>query len=188
MVEAGQGQRGVNLASIHSPRMYPDTRAQHWQESMITRKSDGVQLIACLRPQADTASHMSLSLSLRVIREAAVLRDDTLLAGDGVPHAGSAQRVHALYNDKWCFLQSHNTQVVILLLFSLWTHPGPHVVLHLQGFVFPLPHLHKDKEKTQKPHSTTQWPRLSASETSQEGKQPQPNYIEQKNLQTLCSE
>ena len=95
-------------------------------------------------------------------REGDILRDDALLAGDRVPHAGSTQRVHALHNDKWGFLQCYDAQVVILLFFRLRAHSGPHVVLHLQGLVFPLPYLHRDKGKTQKPPVETGWPLLAS--------------------------
>ena len=94
--------------------------------------------------------------------EGDILGDDALLAGDRVPHAGSTQRVHALHNDKWGFLQRYDAQVVILLLFRLRTHSGPHVVLHLQGLVFPLPYLHRSKGKTQKPLAETGWPLLAS--------------------------
>lgn len=98
---------------------------------------------------------IGLSHATRSTGEGAILRDYAFLAGDCVPHAGSTQRVHAFHNDKGGLLQGHNAQMVILLFFCLRTHSGPHVVLHLQRLVFPLPHLHRGKQKTQKPLAET---------------------------------
>lgn len=86
-----------------------------------------------------------------------ILRDDALLAGDCVPHAGSTERVHTFHNDKWCLLQGHNAQMVILLLFGLRTHSRPHIIFHLQGLVFPFPHLHRDEQRSQPPQSTVSY-------------------------------
>lgn len=83
------------------------------------------------------------------MEEGAILRDYAFLTGDRVPHAGATQRVHTFHDDKRGLLQRYNTQMVILLLLCLRTHSGPHVVLHLQGLVFPLPHLHRDKQDSE---------------------------------------
>lgn len=111
-------------------------------------------------PGADSWVKSDCPMPPRATGEGAVLRDYALLAGDRVPHAGSTQRVHTFHNDKRGLLQRDDAQVVVLLLFCLRTHSGPHVVLHLQGLVFPLPHLHRDQQQTQKPLVETEQPLL----------------------------
>lgn len=63
--------------------------------------------------------------------------------------------------------------MVILLFFCLRTHSGPHVVLHLQGLVFPLAHLHRGKQETQKPLARD----LSSPSWHHPGKQTQASYV-----------
>lgn len=83
-----------------------------------------------------------------------LLRDDALLAGDCIPHAGSTERVHTFHNHERRLLQGHDAQMVILLLFGLRTHSRPHIIFHLQGLVFPFPHLHRDEKRTQPPQTS----------------------------------
>lgn len=107
------------------------------------------------QPGANSWVKSDYSMRPEATGEGVILSDYAFLARDCIPHAGSTQRVHTFHNDKRGLFQRYNAQVVILLFFCLRTHSGPHVVLHLQGLVFPLPHLHKDKQKTQKTLSET---------------------------------
>lgn len=61
-----------------------------------------------------------------------------------VPHAGPTERVHVLHNDKRCLLQSHNRQVVLLLLCSSeQLKVRPYVVPHRQRASLPLANLQR---------------------------------------------
>lgn len=168
VTEARQGQRYISRIRRNSPRsgsgqnQTSDHRAacNSIHCSVLTES----QTWCCIHPMpqgpgqpgADSWVKSDCPMSPRAMEEGAILRDYAFLTGDCVPHAGATQRVHTFHDDKRGLLQRYNTQMVILLLLRLRTHSGPHVVLHLQGLVFPLSHLHRDKQKTQKPVSETQ--------------------------------
>lgn len=64
---------------------------------------------------------------------------ELLAARHSVPHAGSAQRVHVLHDDKRSLLQSYDGQVVLALLRSrVQVEARPHVVPHRQRTSLPL--------------------------------------------------
>lgn len=114
------------------------------------------------QPGAQSWVKSDHSMPPKATGKGVILSDYAFLTGDCIPHAGSTQRVHTFHNDKRGLFQSHDAQMVILLFFRLRTHSGPHVVLHLQGLVFPLPNLHRDKQNTQKPLLETKQPFLAS--------------------------